>query len=265
MQYVPSQNISKFIKHYLIFDIPSSDQKQYRHFSNGHTGLVFTLKKKEFISLNSKITLPETFIFGQISKNQDFSINGTTSIVIVLFQPFGFFGLTGIPANNYINDFEDSYLIFGKEILKLKDNLQSSTNSSQIINYLNLYFTKKLEISKYTLNPLLINTIQLVQKERGNISVNELCTETGVKERKMQRMFSKQIGVTPKNFINNIKLHYFLSLLRNQSGYSSLTNLSLQAGYYDQAHLIKEFKKTVGLAPSKYINTPHLAVNLIEI
>ncbi|MEO9514101.1 MAG: helix-turn-helix transcriptional regulator [Flavobacteriaceae bacterium] len=261
MQYAPSKNLSNFIKHYLIFDIPASRQKQFRHFSNGHNGLVFTLKKKEFISLNSKTTLPETFIFGQISENQDFGINGTTSIIIVLFQPLGFFGLTGIPANNYINDFEDSYLVFGKEILELKDCLQSSINSSEVINYLNSYFTK----SKYSLNPFLMNTIQLVHKEKGDVSVNELCTEVGIKERKMQRMFSKQIGISPKKFISNIKLHYFLRLLRNQSGFSSLTSLSLQAGYYDQAHLIKEFKKTVGFSPSKYLNTPRLAVNLIEI
>ena len=265
MQFAPSQNLSKFIKHYLIFDIPSNGQKRYRYFSNGHNGLVFTLKKKEFVSLNSKTALPETFVFGQILENQDFSINGTTSIVIVLFQPFGFFALTGIPANNYFNDFEDSYLIFGKEILELKDCLQSSSNSSEVINHLNSYFTKKLILSEYTLNRLLTNTIQLIYKERGNILVHELCKEAGVKERKMQRMFSNQIGITPKKFIGNIKLHYFLSLLRNQSGSSSLTNLSLQAGYYDQAHLIKEFKKTVGLAPSKYLKTPRLAVNLIEI
>ncbi|MDC6390561.1 helix-turn-helix transcriptional regulator [Maribacter sp. PR1] len=265
MQFAPSHNLCEFIKHYLIFDIPSNGRKRYRHFSNGYNGLVFTLKKKEFLSLNSKAALPETFIFGQISENQDFSIKGTTSIVIVLFQPFGLYGLTGISATNYFNDFEDSYLIFGKEILELKNRLELSSNPSEVINYLNFYFTKKLKLSDYTLNPILINTIQIVHKKRGNISVNELCKEAGINERKVQRMFFNQIGINPKKFISNIKLHYFLSLLRNQSGFSSLTNLSLQAGYYDQAHLIKEFKKTVGLVPSKYLNTPRLAVNLIEI
>lgn len=264
MQYPPSPNLSKFIKHYLLLDIPSGGKKKYRHFSNGHNGLVFTLKKKEFISLNSKTVLPETFIFGQLSANQDFGINGTASILIVLFQPFGFFGLTGIPANKYINNFEDSCLIFGKDILELKDNLKSSSSSKRIVNCLNTYFTEKLKNTNYTLNPFLTNTIQLVHKERGNISVRELCAKVGVKERKMQRIFFEQIGVPPKKFINTIKLHSFISLLRNESDFSSLTKLSLQAGYYDQAHLIKEFKKTVGFAPSKYLKTPRLAVNLIE-
>ena len=264
MQYQPTLNLLKYIKHYLVFDIPSNGKKKYRHFSNGHNGIVFTLEKKEFVSINSKIALPETFVFKQISDNQDFNINGATTIIIVLFQPFGLYQLTGIPANHFVNDFEDSYLVFGKEIIELKNQLQSSSNSNEVINHLNYYFTKKIKKINKVINPFLINTIQLIHSKKGDLSVYELCTQIGVTERKMQRMFFKQIGVPPKKFICNIRLHHFLCLLRNEKKNTSLTNLSLQAGYYDQAHLIKEFKKTVGLAPSKYRETPRLAVNLIE-
>ncbi|PCJ96570.1 MAG: hypothetical protein COA50_07275 [Flavobacteriaceae bacterium] len=263
MQYVPAPNLSKHIKHYLLFEISNSERKRYRHFSNGHDGLVFTLKKNEFVLLNTKSILPETFVLGQISENQDFQINGTTAIAIVLFQPFGFFGLTGIHSSKYINDFEDSYLIFGKEILELKERLQLSSSSREVINYFNSFFTKKLNETNYVLNPCLMNTLKLAHKKRGDISVNELCTQIGVKERKLQRLFSEQIGVSPKKYVRNIKLHSFLGLLRNES-HSSLTELSLEAGYYDQAHLIKEFKKTIGFNPSTYLKTQRLAVNLIE-
>lgn len=264
MQYLTTPYLSKYIKHYLIFDISSNGQKRYRHFSNGHNGLVFTLKKEEFVSINSKTALPETFVFKQISENQDFYISGATSIVIVLFQPFGLYNLTGIPANNFVNDFEDSYLIFGKGILKLKNQLQSSSNSNDVINHLNSFFTQKIKSNNALINPFLSNSIQLVHTKKGDISVNDLCSQIGVTERKMQRMFSRQIGISPKKFICNVRLHHFLSLLRNEKDFLSLTNLSLQAGYYDQAHLIKEFKKIVGLAPSRYQKTKRLAVNLIE-
>lgn len=262
MQYPPSPKLSKFIKHYLLFDIPDSGEKRYRHFSNGHNGLVFTLKKNEFVSLNSKSELPETFLYGQITENQDFHINGRTSIVIVLFQPFGFFGLTGIHASKHVNNFEDTYLIFGKEILELKECLQLCSCSKEVVNHLNSFFTKKLNQINYILNPYLLNTLKLAHKKRGDLSVNELCTEVGVNERRIQRIFSEQIGISPKRFILNIKLHSFLSLLREKS-HSSLTELSLEAGYYDQAHLIREFRKTIGLNPSSYLKTQRLAVNLI--
>lgn len=263
MQYAPSPNLSKHIKHYLLFEISNSERKRYRHFSNGHNGLVFTLKKKEFISLNTKSALPETFLFGQISENHDFQIYGKTTIAIVLFQPFGFFGITGIHSSKYINDFEDSYLIFGKEILELKERLQLSSSSREVINYFNSFFIKKLNESNFVLNPYLMNTLQLAHQRKGNIAVNELCAQIGVKERKLQRLFSEQIGVSPKKYIRNIKLHSFLGLLKYKS-HSSLTQLSLEAGYYDQAHLIKEFKKTVGFNPSTYLKAQRLAVNLIE-
>lgn len=263
MQYAPTPNLSNYIKHYLIFDISNSENNRFRHFSNGHNGLVFTLKKNEFVSLKTKSALPETFVFGQISENQDFLINGTTTIAIVLFQPFGFFGVTGIPSSKLINNFEDSYLIFGKEILELKERIQQSSSSIEVINLFNSFFTKKLKETNYAINPYLISTLKNAHKVKGNITVTKLCTQIGVKERKLQRLFSEQIGISPKKYIRNIKLHSFLGLLRKEN-HSSLTELSLEAGYYDQAHLIKEFKKTIGFNPSMYLKTQRLAVNLFK-
>jgi len=262
MQLAPSPNLSKYIKHYLLFEISNNEKKQYRHFSNGHNGLVFTLKKDNIVSVNSNTPLPETFVFGQISESQDFQIKGIATLVIVLFQPYGFFGLTGIHSSTYINSFEDAYLIFGKDISQLNERLQYSCSYGEVINCLNSFFTAKLDRTNYPLNPYLLNILQLSLRKKGNISVNELCVQIGVKERKMQRLFAEQIGISPKKYIRNIKLHSFLGLLRNNDQ-ASLTELSLEAGYYDQAHLIKEFKKTIGFNPSAYLRTQRLAVNLI--
>jgi AraC-like DNA-binding protein len=44
----------------------------------------------------------------------------------------------------------------------------------------------------------------------------------------------------------------------------SLTELAYTAGYYDQAHFIREFTNLVGITPSQYnANTQRLAVNVM--
>ncbi|SNZ00917.1 helix-turn-helix domain-containing protein [Flagellimonas pacifica] len=265
MQYAPSASLSKYIKHYLLFNVPSNDQRKYRHFSNGHQGLVFILKNGELTLLNSRTKLPETFVLGQLSKSQEFQIKGTVSVLIVLFQPSGFYELTSIPGSKYINSFEDSRLIFGNEILKLKERLQLCSDSSIMINYLDSYFTEKAKGRQHSMTPSLENAVGIINNEKGRLSVNELCAKTGITERKIQRLFFEQIGISPKKFIGNIRLHSFLRQLRNEGDFSSLTKLSLDAGYYDQAHLIREFQKIVGIAPTEYLKTSRLAVNLFEV
>lgn len=264
MQYPPTPNLSKYIKHYLVFEITNSVKKQYRHFANGHNGLVFSFNKSELVPLNSKKSLPESFVFGQLSGYQDFYVQGATFVVIVLFQPLGLFALTGICSSTFTNRIEDASLVFGKGISTLHRNLFFSLDVIEMLGFLNSFFTKKIDELSFNHNHYVLNFLSFAHKRKGNILVNALCIQIGISERKVQRLFFEQIGVPPKKFLNNIKLHYFLSLT-TKKGLSSLTELGLEAGYYDQAHLNREFKKTVGLNPSHYLKSERLAVNLIQI
>lgn len=264
MQFSPTTNLSKYIKHYLIFQISDGDGNRYRHFANGHNGLVFSFNKTEIAPLNSKNSLPESFVFGQLSEYQDFFTQGATYVVIVIFQPLGLFALTGIYSSKFTNQIEEASIIFGKEIIRLHENLFYSLDTLQMIDFLNSFFTKKIDGLYSEFNPYLLNIISLATYNKGDISISNLCEQTGLNERKIQRLFFEQIGLPPIKFIRNIKLHYFLGLARKKEQ-SSLTELSLEAGYYDQAHLNREFKKAVGLNPSLYLKSGRLAVNLIQI
>ncbi len=264
MQYAPSTNLSKYIKHYLLFEITNYGKKRYRHFANGHSGLVFSFSKKELISLQSKNSLPESFVFGQVSEYQDFSVHGPTFIVIVLFQPLGLFTLTGTNSILFTNRVEDASSVFGKEVLRLKERLFFSSNAIEVVGFLNSFFTEKIDGLTHGHNPYVLNFISFGLRNKGNVLVKDICKELGVNERRIQRLFSEQIGVSPKKFLTNMKLHSFLGLTKRRSQ-SSLTKLGFEAGYFDQAHLIREFKKTVGFNPSTYLKSQRLAVNLVQI
>jgi AraC-like DNA-binding protein len=63
------------------------------------------------------------------------------------------------------------------------------------------------------------------------------------------RIFSKTIGITPQNFINALRLRKAKELLENCS---SLSQVALESGFYDQAYFTKQFKKHYGITPTKY-------------
>ncbi|WP_228446764.1 helix-turn-helix domain-containing protein [Chryseobacterium sp. 3008163] len=89
---------------------------------------------------------------------------------------------------------------------------------------------------------------------------------TGYSERHIERIFKECIGLNPKKFGNIVKLHFFLNLLKYKSSQSNITDLCYDAGYADQSHLIKEFKKYTGITPTQYLkNTNRLAINFMEI
>jgi methylphosphotriester-DNA--protein-cysteine methyltransferase len=71
------------------------------------------------------------------------------------------------------------------------------------------------------------------------------------------------VGISPKRCCNIVRAHAFLKHLPEGS---RLTGYAYDSGYYDQAHLIREFKLITGLTPSQYLKkTDPLAVNFLRM
>jgi AraC-like DNA-binding protein len=73
---------------------------------------------------------------------------------------------------------------------------------------------------------------------------------TGISARQLRRLFEYYVGDTPKTFSKIIR---FQQILRAKPSVQSLrqNKLFFDAGYYDQAHFIKEFKTLYGITPAK--------------
>ena len=68
----------------------------------------------------------------------------------------------------------------------------------------------------------------------------------------MEEKFSKSLGISPKEFCKIEKLNHFLSNFFQYED-MNLTQLTFKSGYYDQSHLIKDFKYFVDLSPRRYL------------
>ncbi len=67
-------------------------------------------------------------------------------------------------------------------------------------------------------------------------------------------MFKQYVGVPPKWVIKRYRLHEIAGeLVENQE--ADWAQLAADAGYFDQAHFIKDFKQIVGQAPSAYLKS----------
>ena len=101
--------------------------------------------------------------------------------------------------------------------------------------------------------------------------VDDLARRTGCSKRSLQRLFDKYVGVGPKRIIQRYRLHEVLERLQEQrnaagrTGYKkereenyktnpdiNWARLALELGYFDQAHVINDFKKFTGLTPGEY-------------
>jgi AraC-like DNA-binding protein len=59
------------------------------------------------------------------------------------------------------------------------------------------------------------------------------------------------VGMSPKLYCRVSRLDYALRLKECDPG-STWTDITYQAGYFDQMHLIKDFKLLTGSSPSEF-------------
>ena len=91
----------------------------------------------------------------------------------------------------------------------------------------------------------------------GALRVAELAAGTGWSERHLTSRFRAEIGLTPKAAARVIRFDRARKLLvRNLTGASPeyrLADLAADCGYFDQAHLAREFRALAGCPPSQWL------------
>jgi AraC-like DNA-binding protein len=93
--------------------------------------------------------------------------------------------------------------------------------------------------------------VEHVASTEGVIRVEQLVATFGIDERALQRLFVRNIGVTPKWVIRRVRLQEAAAWLE-RSPAPALAELAARLGYADQAHFARDFTAVVGVSPRAF-------------
>jgi transcriptional regulator GlxA family with amidase domain len=85
---------------------------------------------------------------------------------------------------------------------------------------------------------------------QGAVSIDEVAGQAGFSARQFRRVCLEQTGLTPKFLARVVRFRHALSRVHRYPG--QWAGFALDCGYYDQAHLINEFRQLSGRTPSAY-------------
>lgn len=89
----------------------------------------------------------------------------------------------------------------------------------------------------------ILRQIRQLPAEMGNL--RRLVKRTGMSERHFRRLFREHMGIPVRTFMRIYRFYRGFWLL--QSGkFHSLTEIAHDAGYFDQAHFIRDFREYTG-------------------
>ena len=89
-------------------------------------------------------------------------------------------------------------------------------------------------------------------------TVEVLSDKAGLSSRRLARLFSLEVGLTPKLYARVLRFSRAVQLTRVDRPVD-WSDVAERCGYFDQPHFIHDFKEFSGLTPSEYLlrRTPY--------
>jgi len=100
-----------------------------------------------------------------------------------------------------------------------------------------------------------IQAPRIIQKRRGNISIDAWARHEGISRRQFSRRFTGAAGLPPKLFARITRFQSTVHAML-ATDVSEWVSISTGLGFYDQAHMINEFREFAGQSPTRFFR-PH--------
>ena len=100
-------------------------------------------------------------------------------------------------------------------------------------------------------NVAFIGAVVATMVTQPSLTVAELAARHGVSTRKLQRLFRRYVGVSPKWVLQRFRLHEAAERM-DAIGAAGAAATALELGYFDQAHFINDFRAGIGRSPGRY-------------
>lgn len=158
---------------------------------------------------------------------------------------------------HFYNNEEMAYLInkvirICSEGTKEKDVLADLTLKELLVRIMQTQNLKAIGEETYNLNqnPLafVLNYIKSNLSEK--ISIKSLSDKACMSEASFYRLFKRELGISPNDFILNEKINKAKILLAQPGG--KVASIGYELGFYDANYFIRTFKKIVGITPGTY-------------
>jgi AraC-like DNA-binding protein len=199
-----------------------------------------------FFELNNT---KENFVMGFCKKYTEFPLDNSFHYIGVRFLPTMFPQIFNINASELSNRFENLKIVLPKTASFITDNFEPKQNITEIKALFDNYFLEQLTKIKFNNDNRLYESINIILENFGVLNI-ETDLNIGISPRQLRRLFQFYIGDTAKTFSKVVR---FQNILRAKPSTQSLreNKLFFDAGYYDQAHFVKDFKNFYGVTPSK--------------
>jgi len=246
-KYLPTEQLKQYIKYFVVSE--NDVEREYKVFPT--SGLVIGFQYKGHLATIKDKTvnkLRSAGITGLADSYKIFKNSAGIGTILVYFTEIGFTHFASSPANELFNLSLSLDDIFEKnKVNEVEEKLVIANTDKQRIRIVEQFLITQLKDIKA--DKLIVEAVKLIYQSNGTIRIKELNERLFISQSPFEKRFRKVVGTTPKKFASIVR---FNTVLANLNNTKSLTEICYENNFFDQAHLIKDFKQFTGDTPEHF-------------
>ncbi len=191
----------------------------------------------------------EAFLIGQLDRFILLRPSRSVDTLGVRFKPAGARRFFKEPAHGLCARFVSLADVWGARTRGLLERLHEAASPAERARVLERAL---LECLREDADAAVAGAVSWILRHEGRVAVAEAARHAGLSERSLERRFRSELGLGPKAFARVIRLQ---GVLRTTSGQPrpDWADVAAERSFYDQPHLIREFKALTGETPAEFV------------
>lgn len=202
----------------------------------------------------------ETLIGGLHTRPALIDHQGRQSGIQIGLHPLGARALLGLPAGELASLDLPAEAVLGRCGADLGERLRTARGWPERFGLLDAALLRRLSREPGGPgpgpSPEVVRAWQLLARSRGAAPVATLAEDVGWSARHLTARFRQETGLTPKAAARVIRFDHARRLFGAEARTGRpplLADLAVRCGYFDQAHLAREFRSLAGCPPSQWL------------
>jgi AraC-like DNA-binding protein len=196
---------------------------------------------------------PRAMLVGETQRPSCVSPRGALDIVGVRLTPAGVRAFFDAPAHELVDSTHPLEAVLDTATTRELEVIASADPVDRLALIERALLAKIRRGRKH--DALVARIVARMEAEGGIVQVEALAGSAGLTRRQLERRFLDAVGISPKALAQVLRFQRVLTALG--AGSPRWVHVAAACGYYDQAHLIRDFKRFTRATPRAFLGREH--------
>ena len=192
----------------------------------------------------------DSFVAGLSVSSAYVGAAGPATCIQVNLTPLGAHMFFGLPMHELANDVVPLEDVLPQGVGPLADALEDKEHWRDRFALLDAILLARLAEARAP-SPDVAWAWSILERTHGRAPIGWICDRLGRSRRHLAARFREQVGLPPKTVGRIMRFDRAIAMLRREE--ANLADVAFECGYYDQAHLNRDFREFAGASPGAFV------------